>query len=859
MKLQGLGIIFALIVLPIILVLSYYIELQIDTIEMQNDYDGFLLDATHNAMSSFEINTANEDLSSVSDSLRTIIDASSNIFINTLTTSLGMSNASKSYVEPYLPALLYTLYDGYYINAPTKVPNVLTDTDGNAVSVGDIGVSVVAGTGYKYQNVHITQEEQDNCINCTGHITYDVYSGYDSLQQSNLYIKLADCLKEEDYGQLLYLKKGETDIYTANINEAEFEVKNVLKTYMPYSARYQHTNGTTTKDVTVIYTLDNYVTLQGSINDIYYTKSGYLLPRAKVLEDGKWVVDTSKTVGNRVTCVEFDASSIPLKNYNQDSAKKYIESGNAVTININDGVNGGVNDYISITSSGTKMEDLQTELDTLNNRLNTAQSIKMQCLTGVIADPNADTTINEFLTNLGYTYDATDNLGKIFEAITKITNNISNVQYEIDKTSAVVYFVRAKIFSEWVYENLDDIEEKDLVEISGQSYQSIQGNEQVTYDFSESTQKIFDVVGSTEKGVIEVDEDSAFYTHKLNVIRNSIQYNLNSAMSTYNSISTRTVNYSMPVMTNEEWEKILTNVSLVSFMQGYKCGLKTYNNYKIVSSTNNELSFTPDNVYYVEKNKYSDELSEYHKINCQRLMAITGDSTEYIAFKSKDAKYDKIYDKNNDLYPYSYDHRNLACYECINDGNYKPDDILNINTDDAKVKNLRKAYYIGIGKLRNNLYKMNAVVDSQGYEVVYNKSEDGLFNIQSTLPLSKIKAIEIVIGTMYTKDPNETVVRYKISSNGVALSSTEYMVVTNSVLDHTITIDVDQNLTGSDLDGKFVSMGAIEVINQNSNSTAYRPSVDDPTKCKFDGEPFFGTRQSLVFKDAIKYIKVIYK
>ena len=38
MKLQGVSVIFALIVLPLILVLTYYIQLQVDTIQMQNEF-----------------------------------------------------------------------------------------------------------------------------------------------------------------------------------------------------------------------------------------------------------------------------------------------------------------------------------------------------------------------------------------------------------------------------------------------------------------------------------------------------------------------------------------------------------------------------------------------------------------------------------------------------------------------------------------------------------------------------------------------------------------------------------------------------------------------------------------------------
>ena len=42
MKLQALSIVFALIIIPIMLVLTYYIQLQVDTITLQNQYDSKL-------------------------------------------------------------------------------------------------------------------------------------------------------------------------------------------------------------------------------------------------------------------------------------------------------------------------------------------------------------------------------------------------------------------------------------------------------------------------------------------------------------------------------------------------------------------------------------------------------------------------------------------------------------------------------------------------------------------------------------------------------------------------------------------------------------------------------------------------
>ena len=140
MKVQSLAVIFAIIILPVIIILSYYIHSEIDTIAIQNSYDTKLIDATHDAMASFEINTANEDLSSVSDALRSIIEASVNVFFNSLATNLGMSNASREFVQAYIPSILYTLYDGYYIYSPTRVPEILTANGDTVVYVGDSGV-----------------------------------------------------------------------------------------------------------------------------------------------------------------------------------------------------------------------------------------------------------------------------------------------------------------------------------------------------------------------------------------------------------------------------------------------------------------------------------------------------------------------------------------------------------------------------------------------------------------------------------------------------------------------------------------------------------------------------------------------
>ena len=815
MKLQGFTIIFALVAIPLILVLTYYIQLQVNTITLQNEYDSKLLDATYDAMSSFEINTANEDLSTVSDSLRTIIEASNNVFFNTLATNLGLSNASKSYVDPYIPAILYTMYDGYYISAPTQVPEILTDSDGNAVLVGDVGVTTSdGGENYIYTDPgdieSMTEEQKKNAsVSAAGHLN--------RLNDEHLH----------DYGQLLYLKDSATNTYTADISKAQLSTKNVLKTYMPYSARYKDDSGNI--DITVIYTLDNYVTIEGTIDNVYYTKSGYLLP--------KDILDGTSSDDLVIT------SSVNLLSYNQNDAQNYIEQGNDITVAIDD-ISFSSGTQVTLTD-GTVIEscaDLENQLNILNNNLNDLYTR----LAGVNNGTNT-----------------TDNKNDLENQIQNYQSSINTITYTLEEMSAVTYYVKAAIFSNWVYENLSTIEENDLIEISGQNYTSINNTEVVTHDFSTSTRKIFDTQdGDTQEGITEIATDSSFYNHKLAVIRNSIQYNLNLAMSTYNEQTSNSYSYEMPVMQNEEWSRILSNVSIVSFMQGYSCGLKIYNNYMVVSSTNNEINVSPKNIYYVKMEDFSNEASEYHRIDCPDLAEIDyGTSNNYISFSSKEVKYDKLYDKNNSSLPYSYDHKNLACYDCINDGNYDEIDIFS-DTDteepiDTNVPylNLRKAYYIAVAKERNDLYKMNAFDNSEGYEIIYNLASTKYpdINKASSLPINKIKTIEIVLGTIKTRNPVENL-RYEFSLNGTPINVNDTQpnsITSNQTNLTTLTINLNpDSFAGNTNTFSINILGVTNTLGANSTTYLNSPDEDKTTIPDVEKE---------IFEKAIRYIRVIYK
>ena len=710
MKLQGLSIVFGLIVMPLILVLSYYISLQVDTISLQTSYDTKLLDATHDAMVAFEMNTANEDLSSVADSLRSIIEASNNIFINTLATNMGLSNASKSYIQSYVPAVLYTLYDGYYIYSPTKKPEIGVDYNGVALEINSkpdndnlfsIPFLSYHGTDtYKYgptkDGVNKYQiDEKKSKPNYQ--IPDSFYNALPVLDNSNA----------DDFGGLLYVHKDdegkddEATLLTTDITKAKYNTEYVLKSYMPYSARYVKSDKEI--DITVNYTLDNYLTIVGNIGNVYYTKSGYLI---------------------RSDLVQF-AGGKDFSNYNENDAENEILNGQEVTIKLKRIKEDGTNEYITIST---------TQGD--------------------------------------------------------------------DAKRAVIYYTKAKLFSDWVYKNLNSIEEQDIVDAITETLVTTteKGSEEIIYQFAGKTNKIFDSSEDPEK------DNSTFVNHKYNVIRNSIQYNLNLAMSIYNNDTAEGYHFSMPVISNEEWDKIINNVSMVSFLQGLNCGLSVYNNYVVVSSTNNELTVLPDEIYFVDSTK------NYHRINCPEL-----EDTTLISFKSKEVKYDKIYNKAAGKY--IYDHQYLACYTCIVDGNYTPDTL----TD-----NKYYSYYVALAKERYNAYKMNAIKLSEGYEIL-----DGIYITNSTRTLKEIKKIQITFEHIPTEDFAENTIAIKFIDSILNLPEDNIFVLnTNQSKEQTITITVN---SATDLK---INIGHLKNIENTNN----------PTKVKIED-----------IKNAIKSVKIVYK
>ena len=128
MKIQNMAIILVAIILPITLLLSAYTKTQIDTINIQTMYSTKLKDATYDAISAIQLNTNKNEYSTVSDSMRRDIEAAVQTFMNNLATNLEIPGATDNYLKPYIPAMVFTLYDGYYIYSPSYNYTELNET-----------------------------------------------------------------------------------------------------------------------------------------------------------------------------------------------------------------------------------------------------------------------------------------------------------------------------------------------------------------------------------------------------------------------------------------------------------------------------------------------------------------------------------------------------------------------------------------------------------------------------------------------------------------------------------------------------------------------------------------------------------
>ncbi len=237
MKIQNLAIIFALIIIPVSLILGYYVRTEIDTLKLQANYDETLITSASDAMKAYQINTANNSFAILSASQKRDIEAAINTFMNSFATGLGIGGYGEDFVKAYVPAIIFTLYDGYYIYAPTinnsdsnkKIEHVLKPffaytahyrsnsnnsssdyfdvqisytLDNYITVIGTIGSNFVYNSGFLVNNSSISYDEEDlkenlYIVNKDGNESYKEYR-YIYLNGSEKYYYDPDADGSED-------------------------------------------------------------------------------------------------------------------------------------------------------------------------------------------------------------------------------------------------------------------------------------------------------------------------------------------------------------------------------------------------------------------------------------------------------------------------------------------------------------------------------------------------------------------------------------------------------------------------------------------------------------------------------------
>lgn len=645
MKLQNMTVIFIIIMIPIILVVSYYIGLQINTITMQKNYTVKLQTAAKDSIQALEINTVewNSASSNLADSKRRDVLAAINTFTTSLANGMGIGGAGKGRIQTYIPAIVYTMYDGYYIYSASLMKEQETDNNG------------------------LTQFDNDGTIKSNG-------------------------------------------------NSYQY----ILKPYSPYSARYVNGN----IDITVNYTLDNYIRVYGKVGtsdeDKSVAKEGYLV-----------VCATSNSGADANIGVYINQSGNNISDIKYRGAEIVPETLKEQVYYIDEEGNNHVVEYPYIYDQydnklyWDKTEENYFSVDKYNKKVYLQNALpegdagfsitnRFRKISIPMYDNREDEwTVQKVFQILnpggGYKF-YYENQSGAFVEFTSVENidgsdnkKLAGVEVEKDKDfSAINYCVESYVFTQWVTKNLGNIKVGDMQISTGNSINSLENITSAEqqyygqYNNVGSDQYIFRISDSNNPDPENDDAyaESVLAQHKKDIIINTIEKNLSQATAQAQGMNPN-YEYRLPQLSYDEWEQALSNISIIAFMQGMPIGLKYYNNYAIATSTLNKEFVDPDELYFA-----GTDDQYYHQRQCEQA---TG--SDYVGYRSIDyvAKSYEKSDNGTTSTTYYYPHANntnseLECYYClVNRSTYKNNGRWNGN---LLYKNWSDSYYNALARER---------------------------------------------------------------------------------------------------------------------------------------------------------------
>lgn len=483
MKIQELAIIFIIIILPISLVLSVYTQNQVQTINTQTLYDNRLTSATYDAMRAYQLNAANSTTSDMSNSKTRDIEASVSAFRNSIMTAFELNGFTANELNSYIPALVYTMYDGLYIYSPySNIAEVNTDANAD-------------------EEVKIKTEGQ------------------------------------KEYG---------------------------LKPYISYSCRYKTTN----IDVVITYSLDNHIAVKGMIGREYVNKEGYLIDGISINPDEEIKID------DEIEKAKITYNGIEI---GTESLKEYLP------LSIDENDKNAAYPYAKI--NGTKYYLIQDKEGDQQIVYVSNGFFRTQC-----KSTDSDKTASDKTA-----FNAYKNI---------IENNYMAKEYYYEAYKFTDWFKKSGLSALTYGDAWDEV----LVKNSDGS-----GAEQEYREiWPENSTPIFQFNSSSDiKNNIE-NETSTFNQHRLAVIRYKIENNLAIAISNYNEYSGVKNVFQMPELKEDEWDQIIHNISLISFLQGLPIGEKTYNGYTLVTNSESEEVVLEGNIFMLGESANREKV--YYRI-----------------------------------------------------------------------------------------------------------------------------------------------------------------------------------------------------------------------------------------------------
>lgn len=503
MKLQSLAVIFIIIIMPISIVFSEYISNKIETEQTELLYNTRLLNSTYDAIKAYQLNTVNNAFGDVTNEKVKDIEAAAKTFYNSLTSNFNYTGYRSEVMKEYVPAIVFTMYDGYYTYSPFK--NTLTE-----VKSDDDGI------------------------------------GYDPS----------------------YSTDGGT--------------QEGLKPYVYYACRYHIDND---NDFSIIYTLDNYITIQGTVNGKFVYDNGYLYSIASSRADsdeGKGIYKDNRNNYYYYMGIEFTPDDTEeLKEFVGDTEYSYAK--------IN-----GKKYYLDETYYDTS-KVMGGTIDIGGATINGKSGI-------FYIDSEGRRNYNQVLQYKGSEDNDDKNFLRYCRAIKK-------------NKSAYAYYKEAYEFSCAVLDkNEDRVDKAGTKWRGGRFLAGLKSSNATIYG---ETSNGDNITALSEYGDIPIfatgtdtnieNSDSNFNQHRKAIIRYVIETNLSTSIASFSS--DRVGEFIMPKISETDWETIENDVCAISFLQGMNIGAKKYNGYSVVANTLTKEYIDEDDIYILKND------NTYCKVN----------------------------------------------------------------------------------------------------------------------------------------------------------------------------------------------------------------------------------------------------